>query len=101
MGSWRATVGMTVMRMPRTAGRSAAADHGASGAAGRTGADLGDAPGTDSPVADPAAEAPASGPAAAGTGQGGWRARAPQRPGRRGWEARRHGPGGRLSAAGR
>ena len=45
------------MRMPRTAGRSAAADHGASGAAGRTGADLGDAPGTDSPVDDPAAEA--------------------------------------------
>ena len=36
--SYRATVGMTVMRMPRTAAGSAAADHGAGGAASGAGA---------------------------------------------------------------
>ena len=90
------------MRMPRTAARSAAADHGASGAAGRTGADLGDAPRTDSPGADPApaADVPAGDPATAATGSGGWRARARQWPARLPGLARQHWLATALLAAG-
>jgi len=92
---------MTVMRMPRTAARSAAADHAASRAARGTGggraaagaesprdespapgAIQGDPPRTDPAGPGPAPDAAADGPAAAETGPGGWRARARRWPAR-------------------